>query len=84
MRLSELSGDPLYAQMAGEMTSYIANSQKHCPGKPWNGALVHAFSQNSGKYWCNGIVDTGMSSGNGLAAIEAWLAHEAQAAPQGR
>jgi hypothetical protein len=38
-------------------------------------------AQNTGKYWgpnSDGAVDTGMSSGNGLAAIEAWLAHEAE------
>ena len=27
LQLAKLSGDPLYQQMAGEMTSYIANSQ---------------------------------------------------------
>jgi hypothetical protein len=81
LRLAELTGDPLYRRMAGEMTSYIANSQYHRPGKPWDGALIHAFAQNIGRYWgpnYDGQVDSGMSNGNGLAAIEAWLAQEAE------
>jgi hypothetical protein len=79
LSLAKLTGDPIYEQMAGEMASYIGNSQLHRPGKPWNGALIQAFAQNTGKYWepnSDGAVDTGMSSGNGLAAIEAWLARD--------
>jgi hypothetical protein len=79
LRLANLTGDPLYEQMAGEMISYIGNSQIDAPGKPWHGALIHAFTQNIGKYWgadFEGQVDCGMSNGIGLAALEAWLAHE--------
>ena len=79
LSLAKVSGDPIYERMAGEMASYIGNSQVLRPGKPWNGALLQAFAQNVGKYWepnSDGSVDTGMSTGNGLAAIEAWLAHQ--------
>jgi hypothetical protein len=79
LRLSQATGDPFYRHMAGEMVSFIASWQIDAPGKPWHGALVHAVDQHSGKFWgpdkC-GQVDSGVAVGNGLAAIELWLAQE--------
>lgn len=48
------------------------------PGTPWEGGMVHAIAQYSGKHWgpdLGGQVDSGMATGNSLAAIECWLAH---------
>lgn len=79
LRLSWATGDPFYRRMAREMVNFIASYQISAPGKPWHGALVHAIDQHSGKFWgpdkC-GQVDSGMATGNGLAAIELWLAEE--------
>jgi hypothetical protein len=80
LTLHRLTGDPLYHQMADEMAYFIARNIHHCPGKPWDGAAVHAIDQRDGKYWngpqYTGQVDTGMSSGNALAALEVWQAHQ--------
>ena len=39
LELAKLSGDPIYRQMAGELTSYIGNSQKVCgPASPGTAA----------------------------------------------
>ena len=77
LSLHRLTGDPLYRRMADEMAYFIARNIHHCPGKPWDGGAVHAIDQRTGKYWnstpCTGQVDTGMSSGNALAALEIWL-----------
>ena len=79
LRLFRVTGDPFYRHMAREMVNFIASYQINAPGRPWHGGLVHAVDQHSGKFWgpdkC-GQVDTGMASGNGLAAIELWLAEE--------
>ena len=60
----------------------IGNYQIDEPGKPWDGGIVHASEQHSGLLWgpdkC-GQVDTGMATGNSLAAIEYWLAEESTA-----
>lgn len=76
LRLSRVTGDPFYQRMAREMVSFVASYQINAPDKPWHGALVHAIDQHSGKFWGpdkRGQVDSGMATGNGLAAIELWL-----------
>jgi hypothetical protein len=80
LELFALTGDPLFEKMAAEAAAFIGNWQIHAPGQPWDGGLVHAVGQYCGKYWgpdLAGQVDTGMSAGNGLAAIERWMAHTA-------
>jgi len=81
LRLSRASGDEFYRRMAGEMVAFISNYQWDCPGKPWHGGMIHAIEQWSGNHWGpdkSGQVDSGMATGNSLAAIEFWLAHHAK------
>ena len=76
LRLWRLTGDILYHQMAHEMAVFIANYQIDAPGKPWDGGIVHASEQYSGLLWGPdklGQVDSGMATGNSLAALEYWL-----------
>ena len=75
--LYALTGDPLFEQMAAETAAFIGNWQMHDPGQPWDGGMIHALGQYCGKHWgpdLAGQVDTGMATGNSLAAIEAWMA----------
>jgi len=70
------TGDEFYLQMVDEMLHCIASYQLNQPSEPWHGAIVHAIEQYSGKHWGpdkEGQVDTGMSTGNSLAAIEYYL-----------
>ena len=79
MRLARASGDEFYRKMAGEMVAFISNYQWDCPGKPWHGGMIHAIEQWSGNHWGpdrSGQVDSGMATGNSLAALEFWLAHQ--------
>jgi hypothetical protein len=81
VRLSHASGDGFYERMAGEMVAFIAAYQWDCPSKPWHGGMIHAIEQWSGRHWGPdkaGQVDTGMATGNSLAALEFWLDHHAQ------
>ncbi len=84
--LHRATGDAFYERMAGEMAGFIASYQIDAPGKPWHGAMIHAIDQHSGTHWgpdkC-GQVDSGMATGNSLAALEAWLAHAAGRAAAG-
>ncbi|BCX05955.1 MAG: hypothetical protein KatS3mg053_3893 [Candidatus Roseilinea sp.] len=76
LRLSKATGDRFYEQMAGEMVVFISNYQIDQPDKPWHGGIVHAMDQSAGKHWGPGKlgqVDSGMSTGNSLAALEYWL-----------
>jgi hypothetical protein len=76
LKLAKLTGDTLYSRMALEMLQFIASHQVSQPKKPWHGAIVHALEQYSGKHWGpnkEGQIDTGMSTGNSLAAIEYFL-----------
>lgn len=76
--LHELTHDPLYEKMAEEAAAFLSRWQVEAPGRPWHGGMIHALAQYCGKHWgpdLAGQVDTGMATGNGLAAIEAWLAH---------
>lgn len=78
LELHTLTGDPFFKQMAGEAAAFIANWQMRDPGKPWDGGMIHALGQYCGKHWgpeFAGQVDTGMATGNSLAALELWLAH---------
>ena len=79
LALAAATGDPLYRTMAAEMASFIGNWLMDAPGQPWDGGTIHALGQFSGKHWgpeLAGQVDTGMATGNSLAALECWLAHQ--------
>ena len=78
LELYRLTGDPLYEKMAEEAAAFLSRWQMEAPGRPWHGGMIHALAQYCGKHWgpsLAGQVDTGMATGNSLAAIEAWLAH---------
>ena len=80
LALARLTGDPLYATLAAEMAAFIGAWQIDAPGEPWHGGMVHALGQFSGRHWgpdLAGQVDTGMATGNSLAALECWLARDA-------
>jgi hypothetical protein len=80
LRLAKASDQPFFRQIAAEMVHFIASYQIDEPDRPWHGGIIHALDQSSGKWWGPGKlgqVDTGMSTGNCLAALEYWLAHEA-------
>lgn len=78
LALAKVCGDPFFEQIAGEAAAFISHWQIDAPGQPWDGGMVHAMAQYSGKHWGPdqaGQVDTGVSTGISLAAIELWLAH---------
>jgi len=77
--LHDLTGDPLFERMAAEAVAFIGRWQVEAPGRPWDGGMIHAWAQFCGKPWgpdLAGQVDTGMATGNSLAAIEAWMARK--------
>lgn len=79
LALARITGDPFYRMMAAEMAAFIGNWQQEAPGQPWHGAMIHALGQFCGKHWgpdYAGMADTGMATGNSLAALECWLAHQ--------
>jgi len=74
--LHRLTGDGLFVALATEAASFLGNWQVEAPGKPWHGGMVHALGQYCGKHWgpaLEGQIDTGMATGNSLAAMELWL-----------
>lgn len=74
--LHRATGDPFYKRMAAEMAFFISQYQHDCPDQPWDGGAVHAIDQRTGCFWgpnLAGQVDSGVSSGNSLAALELWL-----------
>lgn len=78
LTMAVATGDSFYAKMAGEGASFIANWTMNDPGKPWHGGMIHALGQYCGKHWgpdLAGQVDSGMATGNSLAALELWMAH---------
>lgn len=78
LALAQVTGDPLYRKMADEMAAFLGHWQLAAPGQPWDGGMVHALGQFSGRHWgpdLAGQVDSGMATGNSLAALECWLAH---------
>ena len=79
LRLARATGDEFYERMAGEMVGFIGHYQIDQPDQPWHGGMIHALDQHSGRFWgpdkC-GQVDSGMATGNSLAAIECWLARK--------
>jgi hypothetical protein len=78
LELYVLTGDQLFKTVASEAAAFIGNWQMNDPGKPWDGGMIHAIGQYCGKHWgpdLAGQVDSGMTTGNSLAAIERWLAH---------
>lgn len=80
LTLARVTGDPFYRKMADEMAAFIGNWQMEAPGQPWHGGMIHALGQFCGKHWgpaLAGQVDTGMATGNSLAALEIWLEHRA-------
>jgi len=75
--LHALTGDPWFETMAKEAAVFIGHWQLRDPGKPWDGGMIHALGQYCGKHWgpdLAGQVDSGMATGNSLAALESWLA----------
>jgi hypothetical protein len=77
LELHALTGDPLYEKLAREAVAFLSHWQLEAPGEPWDGGMLHALGQYCGRHWgpeLAGQVDTGMATGNSLAAIEAWLA----------
>lgn len=75
-RLAAASGDALYRDLAGVMATFIGHCRVDAPGKPWHGAMIHALEQRTGKHWGPeklGQIDSGMATGNSLAALEYWL-----------
>lgn len=78
LELATLSGDSFFEKMAAEAAAFISQWQMEAVGRPWNNGIIHALEQHSGRHWgpdLAGQVDTGMATGNGLAAIERWLEH---------
>jgi hypothetical protein len=78
LELHTLTGDAFFLRMAAEAAAFLSQWQMHAPGKPWDGGMIHALGQYCGKHWgpaLEGQVDTGMATGNSLAALEAWLAY---------
>lgn len=83
LALAQATGDSFFEKMAEEMAIFIGNWQIDDPGKPWHGGMIHALGQYCGKHWgpdLAGQVDSGMATGNSLAAIEAFIAHSASRA----
>lgn len=79
--LHRLTGDALFAVLADETAAFLGAWQIEAPGRPWNGGMIHALGQYCGKHWgpaLEGQVDTGMATGNSLAALELWLERRAQ------
>ena len=79
LALAAATGDPFYRTMAAEMAAFIGHWPIEAPGQPWDGGMIHALGQYSGKHWgpaLAGQVDSGMATGNSLAALECWLAHQ--------
>ena len=77
LALARVTGDPLYSKMADEMAAFIGNWQMEAVGEPWHGGMIHALGQFSGKHWgpdLAGQIDSGMATGNSLAALECWMA----------
>ena len=77
LALADLTGEPLFLQLAEEAVAFLSHWQLEAPGQPWDGGMLHALGQYCGRHWgpdLAGQVDTGMATGNALAAIEAWLA----------
>ena len=74
--LYRLTGDPWFQMMAREAATFLGQWQIRDPGRPWDGGMIHALGQYCGRHWgpdLAGQVDTGMATGNSLAALEAWI-----------
>ncbi|MHB9133821.1 MAG: hypothetical protein ACYDBB_22375 [Armatimonadota bacterium] len=79
--LYDATGDAFFRRMAEEMVTFLGHYRMDAPGKPWDGGMIHAIGQYCGKHWgpdLGGQIDSGMATGNSLAAIEYWLAREAR------
>ncbi|MBS0661749.1 MAG: hypothetical protein JSR48_00665 [Verrucomicrobia bacterium] len=80
LALAAATRDPFYDQMADEMAAFIGNWLIDAPGEPWDGGMLHAMGQFSGQHWgpdLAGQVDSGMATGNSLAALECWIERRA-------
>jgi len=76
--LHALTGDAWFKEMAQEAATFIGHWQMRDPGQPWDGGMIHALGQYCGAHWgpdLAGQIDSGMATGNSLAALENWLAH---------
>jgi hypothetical protein len=83
LELYALTGDPLFERFAAEGAAFIGSWQMDAPGQPWDGGMIHALGQYCGKHWgpdLAGQVDSGMATGNSLAAIERWLSRHGNGA----
>lgn len=79
LELHALTGDAWFETMAREAAAFIGHWQMRDPGKPWDGGMIHAMGQYCGAHWgpdLAGQVDSGMATGNSLAALEAWMDHK--------
>ncbi|MFH1568181.1 MAG: hypothetical protein ABIL09_09305 [Gemmatimonadota bacterium] len=79
LELFALTGDGLYRRMAGEMVAFLSRWQVRVPGQPWNQGMLHAQAQYDARHGgpdLAGQVNSGMATGNSLAAFEAWLPRE--------
>jgi hypothetical protein len=77
--LYQVTGDDFLLTMTREMIHFISKWQIDAPGEPWDGGIIHALDQHNGKHWgpdLAGQVDSGMATGNSLAALETWITHE--------
>jgi hypothetical protein len=76
LALHEATGDAHYRLWAGELVALLCAYCVEDPGKPWDGGIVHAIDQHSGRLWGpdrEGQIDSGMSTAGALVAIEQWL-----------
>lgn len=81
--LHEETGDPYYRLIAGETVAMLAAYQVYAPNTPWDGGIVHAIDQHSGRLWGpdrEGQVDSGMSTAGALIGLEEWLRRDGAAA----
>jgi uncharacterized protein YyaL (SSP411 family) len=73
VKLSKVTGDAFYHQMATELLTCVSKYFFSAPGKPFDNGLVHAIDQSNCLYWGPdkaGQLDTGMTSGMALMLME--------------
>lgn len=78
LELHALTGDVWFETMAREAADFMGCWAIKAPGQPWDGGMIHALGQYCGKHWgpdLAGQIDSGMATGNSLAALESWIAH---------
>lgn len=76
LSLAQATGDRFFYEMAREGAAFISQWQMDAPGTPFDGGMIHAIGQFCGKHWgpdLAGQIDSGMATGNSLAALELWM-----------